>query len=302
MTHTGILGMSCSPPQDRLSRAMVVQDNSADEFLKNAGDLLYKDEAVNSLMLGLAEDMLTRPSHLSKEPPWYLRVVDTQGKTLTAALRTPPMNLILTYADKPELAELADYVLRRTPELPGLTGPSESVDNFSELWFARTGRRGEVAMHSKIYQAERMKIPTDVTGYLRHFRDDEFDLALRWMKEFCAEALPNEKRSEEVWLKSVERVLEKKAGYVWMHNDEPVAMTHVSRPTRDTVTINYVYTPKHLRQRGFASALVARLSEKMLEDKRYCVLYTDLANPTSNKIYQNIGYEEVTESKYVIFK
>jgi len=280
---------------------MVVQDTSAAEFLKHAGDLLYAHEATNSLMLGLSEDLTSRPSILSAEAPWYLRVVDAQGKTLTAALRTPPVNLILTFATESQLKELANYILKLNPDLPGVTGPLAQVEEFSKIWFSLTGKRAELGLASKIYQAESVKVPLDVPGYFRPFRMHEYDFALRWMKEFVHESLPNEKRTEEVWRKSVDRVLGRQMAYVWIHNEEPVAMAQLNRPTQNTITVSYVYTPKHLRRRGFASALTARLSDKMLEEKRYCVLYTDLSNPTSNKIYQNIGYREVAQSKYVLF-
>lgn len=64
-----------------------------------------------------------------------------------------------------------------------------------------------------------------------------------------------------------------------------------------------VYTPPEFRKNGYASFVVAELSQKILNSgKKFCILYTDLANPTSNKIYQNIGYKEVADSKHMIFK
>jgi uncharacterized protein len=281
---------------------MVARDNNAADFLKNAGDLLYANEATNSLLLGLSEDLVTRPSLLSDEAPWYLRVVDAQGKTLTAALRTPPVNLILTFASEAQVNIIAEYIFKLNPNLPGVTGPLAQVEDFSRIWFELTGKRAELGLASKIYQADSIQVPHEVPGYFRAFRMDEYDLALRWMKEFGKEAAPNEARTEEVWRKSVDRALGKQMAYVWINNEEPVAMAHLNRPTQNTITVSYVYTPKHQRCQGFASALTAKLSEKMLKEKRYCVLYTDLANPTSNKIYQKIGYREVTESKYVLFK
>ena len=60
--------------------------------------------------------------------------------------------------------------------------------------------------------------------------------------------------------------------------------------------VNAVYTPPGLRGRGYASACVAALSQKLLDEgRRYCFLFTDLANPTSNRIYQAVGYEAVVD-------
>jgi predicted GNAT family acetyltransferase len=60
--------------------------------------------------------------------------------------------------------------------------------------------------------------------------------------------------------------------------------------------IGPVYTPPDYRGRGYASACTAALSQQMLyAGYQYCFLYTDLSNPTSNRIYQNIGYELVCD-------
>ena len=73
-----------------------------------------------------------------------------------------------------------------------------------------------------------------------------------------------------------------------------------SYPSYSLSTTSYpsysVYTPPALRRRGFASALVAAVSAVGLASgKEVCVLYTDLANPTSNSIYQKIGYRPVCD-------
>ena len=66
--------------------------------------------------------------------------------------------------------------------------------------------------------------------------------------------------------------------------------------TRNGIRIGYVYTPPESRARGYASALVAAVSQKMLDEGfAFCVLYTDLSNPTSNAIYARVGYEPVAD-------
>jgi predicted GNAT family acetyltransferase len=68
------------------------------------------------------------------------------------------------------------------------------------------------------------------------------------------------------------------------------------RKTKNTISIGPVYTPPEFRKKGYASALVARLSQKNLDaGYQKCVLLTDLKNPTSNKIYQEIGYKSVCD-------
>ena len=88
-----------------------------------------------------------------------------------------------------------------------------------------------------------------------------------------------------------------KAGslFVW-DDDGPVSMASWSGRTRNGVRVNLVYTPRERRSRGYATACVAALTERLLaEGKQYCCLFTQLANPVSNRIYQRIGYRAVCD-------
>ena len=60
--------------------------------------------------------------------------------------------------------------------------------------------------------------------------------------------------------------------------------------------VQLVFTPPELRGHGFASACVAVVTARELAAGRTPMLYTDLTNPTSNAIYQRIGYRWVTEA------
>ena len=72
--------------------------------------------------------------------------------------------------------------------------------------------------------------------------------------------------------------------------------------TPNGTRVGYVYTPPSFRGRGYASATVASLSQQLLDGRRrFCFLYTDLANPTSNAIYQRIGYQPVAEVVDILF-
>ena len=75
-------------------------------------------------------------------------------------------------------------------------------------------------------------------------------------------------------------------GYIW-EDGTPVSMCQATGATPHGIRIGAVYTPPELRRRGYASALVAAVSQAELDrGRRWCFLFTDLANPTSNRIYQ----------------
>ena len=88
--------------------------------------------------------------------------------------------------------------------------------------------------------------------------------------------------------------------YLWATEataySQPVSMAMKTRPTRCGISVTLVYTPPEMRRRGYASACVAELSRMLLDEGwEYCSLYTDLANPTSNHIYAEIGYGPVCD-------
>ena len=86
---------------------------------------------------------------------------------------------------------------------------------------------------------------------------------------------------------------------VWEQDAEVVSMAAVVRRTRRSSSIALVYTPPELRGSGFASATVAELSQRELDaGQAWCSLFTDLANPTSNHIYTEIGYEPVCDFRH----
>jgi uncharacterized protein len=117
------------------------------------------------------------------------------------------------------------------------------------------------------------------------------------------DAVPHEERTREQYLDAANTAIEQGYAYLWITDEKFVSTAHVGRPTKNGISVRAVYTPKIFRKNGFASAVVAHLSQTMFDSGyKFCVLYTDLSNPTSNKIYQNVGYCEVSDSKHFIFQ
>jgi predicted GNAT family acetyltransferase len=130
-------------------------------------------------------------------------------------------------------------------------------------------------------------------------------LLLAWLRAFALEALP---RPDED-IERIEHTLDTRftgedaALWLWERDDEPVSLAAYSGPTLTGIRIGPVFTPVEHRRRGYASALVGELSGFLLErGHRACFLYTDLANPTANAIYERIGYERVAEALEIRFR
>jgi len=271
------------------------------EFERAAGDFLRAREAEHNLMLGICSNLraagsafpLTRGS--SAAPP-YFAVIREGERVVGAALRTPPLNTILSAMDDPRGADLvvADQ-LESARDLPGVLGERALAKRFAELWTARTGRRASVKTAERIFQLTRVITPRPAPGRMRRAMMADLDLVAAWFRAFIREALREEgddaRVTAEYWLTGPGRFL-----YLWEDGGPPVSMTGTSGRTPNGIRIGAVYTPSDLRGRGYASNLVARVSQAQLDSGlRSCFLYTDLANPTSNHIYQEIGYEPVAD-------
>lgn len=278
----------------------VVRDSSIEKFLEKAGPMLYQNEAANGLMLGLCEGMLLTPPAV---PALLLRIVES-GVTVSAALQTSSHNLIVTYANPDVLKELAQFLKNNTIELPGVVGPSWESEFFALYWSSLTNKKNKLAMGQKIYKLEKVNFPINVGGEFRVAVESELDLVHGWVWDFVNECLPEvERKDKAFWRSSVERSVKMQRTYLWIYEEEVVSMAQVLRPTKNGIAVAGVFTPHKQRGKGYASAVVAHLSQTMLDaGKKFCVLYADLENPTSNKIYQKMGYKEVTDSKYFLFE
>ena len=126
---------------------------------------------------------------------------------------------------------------------------------------------------------------------------EDVELISRWLHRFQVEAVPYEPLDPNTVQRDAERRARQEATFFWETEGHPVSMASLARPSRRGITINAVYTPPELRRRGYASALVAAVSNEGLKrGKDFCPLYTDISNPVSNSIYRKIGYTLVSHS------
>ena len=279
----------------RLTRAADLAD-----FERAAGDFLRAREAEHNLMLGICSNLRAAGSAFAmgrgtNATPPYFAVIRDGERVVGAALRTPPLNTILSAMDDPSGADLVVSDQLETRDLPGVLGERGLAKRFADLWTARTGRRARVKTAERIFQLTRVLPPRPASGEMRRATMADQDLVAAWFRAFIREALREEgddaDATAEYWLTRPGRFL-----YLWVDGGRPVSMTGASGRTPNGIRIGAVYTPPALRGRGYASNLVAQVSQAQLESGlRFCFLYTDLANPTSNHIYQEIGYSPVAD-------
>jgi predicted GNAT family acetyltransferase len=262
-------------------------------FLDKAQLWLEEREVENNLMLGIAFLLQVDPDRYQTQP--FMAVVTEAGILVNAAVMTPPFNLILAGQSQPaSLGSLASVLIERDWTIPGVLGSTEISRLFAGLWSQLTGLSVQAGMHMRVYQLTRVIQPRCPPGHLREAGLEEIPLITDWVVAFQREAL-NENVSLEDVRPLAERLVAEHKLFYWDH-DGPVSMAASTRPTRNGVSVNHVYTPPEQRRKGYASACVAALSQRLLDSGyKFCSLFTDLANPTSNRIYMDIGYQPVCD-------
>ena len=271
--------------------------DDAAAFYDRAWSFLIAREAEHNLMLGLRSALIQ--GGVYQYPP-YLAVVEDAGEVVAVAMRTPPHNLILSEmigARPPQV--IADDVYRvYQAELPGVSGPKTWSKAFAQSWSAISAKPHRLKMEQRIYRLEQVCPVGGVSGEMRRATEADRDLLLRWQMAFEQEAIG------EVNPEQAQRIVEMaltadpalRGRFLWWDADEPVSIVGYTGPTPHGMRIGPVYTPPELRGRGYGSACTAAVSQWLLDGGReFVFLYTDLGNPTSNHIYQNIGYEPVSD-------
>lgn len=255
---------------------------SVDEFLALAGPYLEAREAEHNLMFGLCATIRSHPEVY--RDPWFIAVLDG-GAVVGAAMRTPPYNVLLSEMTEAVAHALADAI---TEELPGVMGPAAIARAFA----SRRAGTAALAMNERIFKIERVIPPRPVAGSWRLAQPRDVDLLAEWIDAFRIEAHvgahDDPRVTAERWVKRIGKTV-----YLWK-DCEPVAMAGVGGETPRGIRIGPVYTPPSLRGRGYASNLVgAATADQLANGRTFCFLFTDRANPTSNKIYQALGYQPV---------
>jgi predicted GNAT family acetyltransferase len=260
-------------------------------FLLAAAPALMEAEVENALILGVARDLAQRTTPPAVEP--YFACVREGERVLMCAFRSLPDKAGITRASDPiAMRMLAEDLRDACPGIREVVGPEPTIGTFAQVLAELQGRRVELLRKSRIHVLRAaIPITPKAQGHLRSGRESELDLVTRWMEAFLTEIAEESIRGD-----LATRWLREGKIYLW-EDGSPVSVAAATGKTANGIRISFVYTPPELRKRGYASACVATLSKQLLDaGNEYCCLYTDLANPTSNKIYREIGYEPVCDA------
>jgi len=236
---------------------------------------------------------------------WLLLRQD--GRVLSAAMQTPPNNLFLTPLPDEDRAKavhhLADALIGIGRELPGVSGSVADARAFATEWSWRTGLDQHVTMNERLYALLDPPTPLvrDVPGAARPATELDLELGVRWLTGYNLEAFAGRAGFDAE--QAFRQRLRTGAFLIWEDAGEPVSLAGLHPSIAGSSRIGPVYTPGFRRGRGYGSAVTVAASRLgFAQGSTRCVLYTDLTNPTSNSIYQAIGYRPVQDSAMIAFR
>jgi GNAT superfamily N-acetyltransferase len=278
------------------------------EFLDVAGGVLAEQPVLSTVIAGVTEKIrrereagIAWPEDV---PCWFAVVLDA-GEVVGTAMRTAPFGEHPAYLmPMPEEAVhlLARTLLDRDETVLGANGALPAVRAFCEDMAAATGRRAYVNQHTRLFELGDLVEPRPVAGRLRPARPDEQDVVRSWYQAFMVDAdeqagrergeSPYESPTDE----ELARRIEGGRPFVWVDEaDDAVNLTAASLPAFGVSRIGPVYTARDERGRGYASAAVHAVSKLLRDSGEQPCLFTDQANPTSNRIYESIGYRPLVD-------
>jgi predicted GNAT family acetyltransferase len=271
--------------------------DSVDEFDETAGDFLRSRPVEHTVQLTLIDTLRKRGPHAyGPDDPIFGWWQGDSGAVDGAFVQTPPHPLLLTAA--PAMPELARLLAGRP--LPGINAVAADAEEFAKVWRESTPVTLATGRQSRLYRLDVLTPPSPLPpGAPRVAGTADRELLEAWLTAFHHDV------GEAV--QAVSEVVDDKISYggltLWEVDGVPVSMAGATRPAAGMVRVIAVYTPAELRGRGYAGAVTSAVTRAAVDaGATDVVLFTDLANPVSNALYQRLGYRPVEDRAVVVFK
>jgi predicted GNAT family acetyltransferase len=270
---------------------LVVHDD-VQAFARPALPLLWSDPVRHTTEISVV-DALCRGQERAAA---LLTVYDT-GEVVGAALRTPGRPVLVSALRPGHAAAVEDALAAADRDPPGVSGPTAVAEAFAVAHVARTGARLLVEQRTRLFTLDELVPPTGVPGVARLANEGDLDLLAEWRFAF-AEADRGAWTSALSPRDLVARSLRLGTGeLLWEVDGVPVAQASARAVTAGMSRIGPVYTPPEHRGRGYAAAVTAAASRWALhEGAEHVLLFTDLANPTTNRLYPRLGYRPLHDA------
>jgi predicted GNAT family acetyltransferase len=255
-------------------------------FLEKAAPFLSAEPFSANVISVWLEGVLAGRDKTSTDDAWI--IFEDAGTVAGAAMWTPPHVPFLPRLPTGAARQLGAELGKRAPGLAGVNGVKEAAFEFAAGFGEVTGRASRVLRTNCLYVLGELHSPTGVEGVARTAGRDDLEIVASWWEAFEKEALGRSARDDT----SAARRVAAGDIVLWLVEGEPVSLAGYSAPACGVSRIGPVYTPEANRGRGYGSAVTATASVLARSGRgaEHVVLYADLANPTSNHVYNELGY------------
>jgi predicted GNAT family acetyltransferase len=267
------------------------------EFLARAGDFLRSRPALHTTPLTVVEKLRTRADAFGAEATVFGRL-ESGGEVRAVFHRTPRGRLTLTTLSPEQADSLAAHLADLGHSLSGVTADHGTATAFAEAWQRHTDAAAVPDWRARLHRLGTLTPPEPLAeGQGRVVGERDREQLVCWCREFCVDV------KEEVSVNAIDagswadtRFADKGFTFWETPDGTPVSMAGSTAMVGGMIRVDPVYTPAHLRGRGYAGAVTVEVSRAALgAGATDVVLFADPANPTSNALYQRIGYVPVTE-------
>jgi predicted GNAT family acetyltransferase len=232
----------------------------------------------------------------------FLMTVWDDGAPVGTALQTPPYPLACNGIPNAAIDSVAADLVDLRPDLESVRGTRNTAVAFADAWQAITGRETTISTEERLYRLGTLEAPAGVAGAPRDANADDRDLLVEWVQRFFEDAFGQlQNDGGEAFVESANRVGHRFV--LWESEGTPVSLAMLRVPAAGVSRIGPVFTPRDKRGHGYGSAVTAAAAQLAHRSGTPdVVLFADLANPTSNAIYQRIGFEAVDDSVRIDFE
>ena len=267
-----------------------------DQFLTRAGEFLRSRPALHTVHLTVTAALSSRGLRVYGEGDPVFGTLERDGEVRAAFFRTPPGRLMLTPLTAEEATELAAQLALRGDELPGVMGELDTASTFAEAWARRTGRSPALHARQRLYRLAELTTPQpSPPGRPRVATANDREQLVCWYTEFT-EAIGESGTSQDPGEWADSRIAYGGITFWETPDGTPVSMAGLTPKVAGQIRVAPVYTPADLRGHGYAGAVTVEVSGMArAAGADEVLLFTDLANPTSNALYQRIGYRPVED-------
>jgi predicted GNAT family acetyltransferase len=266
-----------------------------DDFLARAGDFLRSRPALHTMHLTVTEKRrsLGQAAYDGRGPVFGR--LEHAGEIQATFYRLPSRGLSVTSLTPRQADSLTAHLIALGHALPSVTAEQITADAFAQAWQRRTGTTPTLRVRLHLYRLAMLTPPEPVpAGRGRLAGEHDHEHLMHWCRELAADLGEVVTIDAASWAGT--RFAEKRFTFWETPDGAPVSMAGVNPMVAGQVRVDPVYTPARLRGRGYAGAVTVEVSRAALAaGATDVVLFTNAANPTSNALYERVGYRRITD-------